>query len=116
MNANAKAWVAALRSGKYAQGKNLLRTATGRFCCLGVACELAAEAGVIASFTDGGYGIEHENKVLPEQVINWLGLRNDAGYYGGNSLAQMNDSGATFDNIADLIEREPRGLFKKEPK
>lgn len=29
-------WDAALRSGKYQQGRGLLQTSDGRFCCLGV--------------------------------------------------------------------------------
>lgn len=33
-------WVKALRSGKYQQGKETLRTASNEFCCLGVLCDL----------------------------------------------------------------------------
>lgn len=39
-------WLEALRSGRYEQGeKNLERD--GKFCCLGVLCDLAVQAGVI---------------------------------------------------------------------
>ena len=39
MNDNATAWVDALRSGGYAQGIGSLKF-DGKFCCLGVACDL----------------------------------------------------------------------------
>jgi hypothetical protein len=38
----ARAWVAALRSGEYKQGKGQLKTPEGNFCCLGVANEVMA--------------------------------------------------------------------------
>jgi len=40
-----KKWVSELRSGKYKQGKGLLRSGD-KHCCLGVFCEIAAAAGV----------------------------------------------------------------------
>jgi hypothetical protein len=46
MNEEAKRlWVAALRSGKYDQTTGALRDGVG-YCCLGVLCEVAIEAGV----------------------------------------------------------------------
>jgi hypothetical protein len=30
------------------------------------------------------------------------------------SLTDLNDTGTTFNDIADLIESEPEGLFKEE--
>jgi hypothetical protein len=33
-------WVAALRSGKYAQGRHYLRNSAGAYCCLGVLCKI----------------------------------------------------------------------------
>ena len=44
MNENAKAWVAALRSGKWQQARSALRKVendTFSFCCLGVASEIS---------------------------------------------------------------------------
>lgn len=38
-------WIAALRSGKYKQGRMLLQSREGEFCCLGVACEVEALKG-----------------------------------------------------------------------
>ena len=56
MNANAKKWVRALRSGKYKQGREWLR-AGDTFCCLGVACELAIKAKVISRTSPAGGNI-----------------------------------------------------------
>ena len=47
---------AALRSGEYEQGKNLLcrklEDGTMTWCCLGVACDLAVKAGVPVTVTE----------------------------------------------------------------
>lgn len=54
MNENAKAWVAALRSGEWHQSRDALRTeGEGRtgFCCLGVACEMSG----LGAWIDGAY-------------------------------------------------------------
>jgi len=40
-----KLWIEALRSGKYEQGRGALNK-DGKFCCLGVLCDLAVKAGV----------------------------------------------------------------------
>jgi hypothetical protein len=110
-----KQWVAALRSGVYQQGNVQLRSEEDRYCCLGIACELAVEAGVIEPPRKGldcfYYG-DH-SALLPEVVLKWMDLRTvSGGFYGqGQSLAAMNDNGATFEEIADFIESEPAGLF-----
>ena len=123
MNESARKWVAALRSGRYAQGRSVLRrVGTDEFCCLGVACDLAVDAGVIPppEQSDGayGYGVGHERDhiVLPPSVARWLGLRTHGGDYGGTDLAAEclaadNDNGMSFRRVADLIESEPEGLF-----
>lgn len=49
LNPNAQKWVDALRSGKYQQGAGCL-SAEGKFCCLGVACEvMKAKTGSLAA-------------------------------------------------------------------
>ena len=37
---NLRAWLAALRSGKYRQGRGALRTVDNTYCCLGVAAKV----------------------------------------------------------------------------
>jgi hypothetical protein len=113
---NREKWVAALRSGEYQQAGGKLRTNWGGFCCLGVACELAAIEGVIPEW-DGGYC--GDNQVPPEAVVNWLGLTSECGATdeverawgsGGQvirslPLTVLNDETKwSFDRIADLVE------------
>jgi len=114
MNDNAKAWIAALRSGKYKQGTGALCD-DGRFCCLGVACDLAVKAGVDLSIGKRGSNTTFDEKfgMLPRKVQCWLGLASDNGSMIGDTLVSMNDIGSTFSEIADLIESEPAGLFAK---
>lgn len=115
-------WVAALRSKKYKQGKGYLRTyqekGPDKFCCLGVLCELAVRAKVIdpANLDEewsSVYRYENESGVLPEAVIDWVGLASPEGNFDGNgdSLAEVNDKGKKFSTIAKLIESNPEGLF-----
>lgn len=117
MNKNAKKWVKALRSGKYSQGRRWLLK-DGRYCCLGVACQLAIESGVDVSvkkhpLCDGVTVFDKNDGFLPEQVSKWLGLLSfDGRFKRIESLTSRNDKGATFSEIADLIESEPKGLFR----
>lgn len=110
--ANRDKWTAALRSGRYPQGKRALLSTDdqGRqcFCCLGVACEVAVQAGVIAPPADGSYG--GEKNILPTSVQEWLGLYDDAGitrteHDSTSCLTELNDdAGWTFEQIADLVD------------
>ena len=121
MNDNAKKWVAALRSGKYKQGKNCLKDSTGGFCCLGVACELFVQEGNGLAVQEHTYSYERPvisfgGKVgsLPLIVMRWLGLSHPNGLFNGEaSLVDFNDTGVPFKQIADIIEGEPLGLFAK---
>lgn len=49
------AWVSALRSREYAQGKGLLKSCEGTYCCLGVLGEVLVKAGQ-ARFETRGNG------------------------------------------------------------
>lgn len=118
LNPNAAAWVAALRSGEYKQGKSLLHNSkTHAMCCLGVACELYIQAGNALTKSDGGGALrgavayDHDAHVPPPRVLEWVGINSRVGGFGLNSLAEMNDSGKSFAEIADVIESQPEGLF-----
>lgn len=127
-------WTTALRSGEYKQGHYALRKHDENgdtHCCLGVLCDLAVEAGVIpAPELNSGGEYEYQNRspegmdrwpeagVLPNAVYRWAELSEPnpeiaapEGYldkYGNPrafvSLAELNDNGHTFLQIADLIE------------
>ena len=119
MNENARAWVAALRSGEYEQGKGALHPTKNTYCCLGVACELYRQAKGGKWQPDGdGFTFQDNTKVLPPRVRVWLGLSFSTGSYPMGivfeSLAAQNDGGSTFSEIADVIESEPAGLFSEQ--
>ena len=112
MKEHRRLWVEALRSGKYKQGQGVLRSADDHYCCLGVLCDLAG-----VEWNTGYTGNYHAGvgqfATAPFEVTDFVGLANEAGSFGagGDGLATRNDSGATFEEIADLIERNPPGLF-----
>lgn len=127
MNENVKLWIEALRSGKFEQCQNQLRKTgtdgTYYYCCLGVASQLYMEQTGegewefaadhrIDQFKVGNF---RNSGLLTNQVREWLGLQSAAGGYnteeGHGSLAILNDLGKTFEEIADVIESEPKGLF-----
>lgn len=100
-------WIANLRSGKYEQGLRALHR-DGKFCCLGVLCDLADPRGW---YTRPGarfkswrvpYG---ETGVLPREVSAWAGLQSVSPNHRGIDLTQLNDNGYTFSYIADFIEK-----------
>jgi len=87
-------WLEALRSGRYKQGTQVLKH-NDEFCCLGVLQDLCP----IEPSGDRYY--------LSVETIEWAfergkGLHNPQA--GGKELADLNDSGSTFSEIADLIE------------
>lgn len=128
-----RAWVAALRSGEYEQGRNYLRTRDLRtdrtyHCCLGVLCELARVEGVvvldedpgavtvIGRYRPAGQGVDlGEVATLPTVVAEWAGLESESPFVAGRELTVWNDGGTedddgtpvrphTFLEIADLLE------------
>lgn len=123
------AWEAALRSGDYAQGAGALcwlrHDGPPLYCCLGVLCELAADAGVAervdldgqrAYRAAGSDDPAQSNYYLPVAVQEWAGLaRNPRAVDGGDNaslpagttyaatFADLNDAHKSFAEIADLV-------------
>ena len=122
MNSEVKAkWIKALRSGEYEQGQLALRV-DNKYCCLGVLCDLYDKEHNTDHWDppvedDGFYQMEGEICVPPGFVWeDWARLdhpnpvgipTNKIGDVPGylSSLAEINDSGATFEQIANLIEK-----------
>jgi hypothetical protein len=80
-------WVDALRSGQYKQGRGCLRY-EDRYCCLGV---LAAIEGLL----DAEGSVNGCRELLPTEIIP---IRTQ------KILADANDCGETFTDIANKIE------------
>lgn len=91
-------WVEALRSGKYEQGKsNLFKN--DKFCCLGVACVVAG----IETITIKNWSLI---PILDDNFDSVPTILRDSHDIDNVSmiLARMNDSGASFSEIAAYIE------------
>lgn len=106
-------WTDALRSGRYHQGSHALRRTCGAtsdvligsypdsFCCLGVLCDLVDSSHWQSPMRDLGivcYGSDHE--MPPREVLEAVGLTTTDAY----RLAEMNDSGRDFAEIAKAID------------
>lgn len=117
-------WIEALRSGKYKQGtaalrkKDYLQKGKPEFCCLGVLCEIAIKEGVIKDpkkydryYNTYLYPEIYGDQLLPLKVVKWAGLEDVNPSVIGplgktTSLADLNDKGFNFTEIADLIEQK----------
>lgn len=124
-------WVTALESGEYPQAKNTLRRVTANprdhidedtktvgYCCLGVLCELAAQAGVIEPGKEygdedatNGVAVAYDGaeSFLPPSVMRW------AGFDESNPIVNYQSELAGTDHIvtrngalADLNDLEGR--------
>jgi hypothetical protein len=94
-----KQWVEALRSGKYKQGREYLRTELSdgsySYCCLGVLCDIREVDlwnSLYPSYDDG----ELPNSTILDKV--------KLDFYTAQELADMNDEGSSFGEISDWIE------------
>jgi hypothetical protein len=105
-------WVTALRSNEYSQTQGNLRSPNG-FCCLGVLCDVyAKQTGNkwIIQLTEDGipftyYYFDEASITLPESVKKWAGLDMPNPLIKEElSLAELNDAGKTFEEIAQLID------------
>jgi hypothetical protein len=96
-----KAWVKALRSGKYRQAQTHLCKPDGSMCCLGVLYDIAVDGYWVQTGVVWGAGGETWTGTLPPSVRTKLGLRVDE----VAKLIRMNDTeGRTFDQIADWVD------------
>lgn len=109
-------WVDALRSGEYKQTKGNLRTDSG-FCCLGVLCDLYAKHKPACWKPSDCTGFNHYwfypdaddmnacSQTLPNAVYKWAELpENNPIAIRNRSLAELNDGGYSFTEIANIIE------------
>jgi hypothetical protein len=121
-------WVKRLESGKIKQATGNLAIGETR-CCLGVLCDIAVEQGLITKKTTGEelgeptyddiddseivWYYDGSDEILPESVRQWAGLDDDSPAVEiGNltvkskRLADINDEGSTFKEIAELIKKQ----------
>jgi len=134
-------WVDALRDGTRKQCTGALKSLDNKYCCLGVLCELHQlktkmlyyEEDETEQRPDGiifCYGHNEDHEVLPKGFDKEIGLYSKSGEIKYTvesteycdeldlpvyaSLAESNDGGWTFQEIADFIERFPELVFERE--
>ncbi|MEM9067149.1 MAG: hypothetical protein AAGE52_01545 [Myxococcota bacterium] len=98
-------WLKALRSGDYKQGAHQLRTRKG-YCCLGVLCDVSG-AG---SWVKRGHGWQYE--IGDEILVGYAGTAGSLCSFNPfgvehaiqGHVADMNDCGRSFAEIADYLE------------
>jgi hypothetical protein len=113
----------ALRSGKYEQGKGVLKidngTAMGaEYCCMGVACEtfkIATGKGrwmqndtisFLSTFYPHEDDTDKERFAMPDAVAQWFGFDGQNPRISGYRLSVRNDDREeSFSTIADVIEK-----------
>lgn len=111
-----KKWIRALRSGRFKQAHDSLRTEDG-FCCLGVLCDLYRQETKRGEWRDdieNGFVFhpsaraKSADTTLPPSVMRWAGLREDDPRVGDSDshLSGVNDSGRTFAQIAAMIQAD----------
>jgi hypothetical protein len=110
---NRAEWFAAMRSGEYEQTTHRLKTPEG-YCCFGVLCDLAVKRGLgkwIHPSTDDsrayswykGNGEDNSNsEMAPISLVQSVGIP----YWNPEMFAEMNDTGSTFEEIMEAIDRE----------
>ncbi len=124
-----KLWINRLESGEISQTVGTLGRKTGERCCLGVLCDLAVEAGVIAlpvvdnNWVREGekllFGDTYDSAILPLSVREWAGMFTDNGRYDefgevqdredesdGDCLSADNDRGKSFREIAKIVREK----------
>lgn len=100
-------WANTLRSGEYKQGKNRLRKADDTFCCLGVVADMQnvsctkCDDEFAYTFDDNRAAIGGYASILPEFYFQDL-----TGFtWEQAEIAELNDKGKTFAEIADILDR-----------
>jgi hypothetical protein len=99
-----KKWVEELRSGKWKQTTAMLQNQDS-FCCLGVACKLFIPD--TKQRTDIGGELRGGTPLCQPAAPKWLqqiDLEFKTKLGIGQTLTDINDSGKTFPEIADLLE------------
>lgn len=115
-----KVWTAALRSGKYEQTREVMRYSGpdgNKFCCLGVLADVLTdgkywESEEYKSYVCNGDESLHHSIAARAHLSTSVGSFNDSSKNIDTSLAALNDDDRlSFEDIADIIESRPEGLF-----
>lgn len=139
---NQTAWLELLESGELPQGTGGLENKvenclneSSRYCCLGVGCILAEQAGAVTlvryragqyeGLLAGGFlghqpgvqgflGLRHDNGAAsPDQVLEIRAYVSKTCGVSACHLFELNDNGVTHPQIAEIILCFPDAYFKE---
>jgi hypothetical protein len=104
-----KAWIAALKSGKYKQGLFFLKHTSNdnelSYCCLGVLCETIAPE-LLIEVKPGIWKVENAGNMLSPTFWMRVAEKPEAWNKFQDTLCEMNDvTLKSFDEIANFIDR-----------
>lgn len=106
MKAETKAkWLEALRGGDYKQCKGALQDGAGGFCCLGVLHDTTGgkwHKNKYGEFSTGSKNRMNSDSDMLKGSVFLQGLDR----FRAARLAELNDKGRTFKEIADIIEEQ----------
>lgn len=115
---NQLAWLEALESGKYQQGRDWL-CYDGRYCCLGVAAKIFGVPERPSRHDCKRIVFDGSCTGATDMIIETLAMRGPSGEsdddIDAKCLQMLNDGGKTFAEIAAIIRSDPAVYFK-EPK
>lgn len=92
-------WAAALRSGKYRQGRLVLRTSKNEYCCLGVLADIIDPTA--------WRPLGHRYCWREEGIVSFLPEDVGLDQYQGQAVMMNDSNGLSFNEIADWIETLP---------
>jgi len=105
-NITFKDWIIALKSGEYSQGINQLHQVDGSkdtYCCLGVYAHLCGVTTAQMDCRPNALNLSYTFNVDSVVVVKHLNSPTVYDNYIYDKLAHLNDSGHTFEEIADLL-------------
>lgn len=110
-----KLLIDALRSGHYDKTKYYLRTLqpNGKpcYCVTGLACEIYRQHTKCGEWTGVHFHLKGPYGFMPPKVQKWFGFEDPCVNieHLGKSLMTLNDWGASFTELADILESELKG-------
>jgi hypothetical protein len=110
-----KKWVAALKSGKYKQGKCSLKNTDNTYCCLGVLCEVFIDEGnELDVRTTENNVVEYNGQTSypPTAVREWAGICHVSGHASSANycVAAVNDTADSFTPSIEYIEQHWKNM------
>lgn len=105
-------WTKALRSGEFPQTSKKLEQ-NGSYCALGVLAALAMLEGQ-CTYAPGGR-FDNKRISLSHNIMNWAEIHDSLCQFEDDSgdsftIAELNDNGMNFADIADVIDKLWREL------